>query len=294
MSHHILHILKHGCVLGKDRGFVTCQVEGEEEKRLPFEDLRAVIIAARGVTLTSSFVSAVLETDGIILHCNESYQPCGVTAPLGRVVDTKAYLHQAERPERLNNRLWQHLIRGKTVNQLKVLKKRQLSSPHLELAVKDDHFDEGNCARRYWQLYFPSIGWVSSSRDRRQDNAPNNMLNYGYAVLAALCHRSLLVHGLTPLLGVKHSTRYRADPLVYDLMEPFRPAVDLMMAEFMVGEDVSMKAWCKKIGTQLREQRVMHERFSLKIMDAIDASANSLARSYSEKSDKLFWLPELA
>jgi len=281
-------------MLGKDLGFVTCRVEGEEEKRLPFEDLRAVIIAARGVTLTSSFVSAVLETDGIILHCNESYQPCGVTAPLGRVVDTKAYLHQAERPERLNNRLWQHLIRGKTVNQLKVLKKRQLSSPHLELAVKDDHFDEGNCARRYWQLYFPSIGWVSSSRDRRQDNAPNNMLNYGYAVLAALCHRSLLVHGLTPLLGVKHSTRYRADPLVYDLMEPFRPAVDLMMAEFMVGEDVSMKAWCKKIGTQLREQRVMHERFSLKIMDAIDASANSLARSYSEKSDKPFWVPELA
>jgi CRISPR-associated protein Cas1 len=235
----------------------------------------------------------VLETDGIILHCNESYQPCGVTAPLGRVVDTRAYLHQAERPERLNNRLWQHLIRGKTVNQLKVLKKRQLTSPHLELALKDDYFDEGNCARRYWQLYFPSIGWVSSSRDRRQDNAPNNMLNYGYAVLSALCHRSLLVHGLTPLLGVKHSTRYRADPLVYDLMEPFRPAVDLMMAEFMVGEDVSMKAWCKKVGTELREQRVMHERFSLKLMDAIDASANSLARSYSEKSDKPFWVPEL-
>jgi len=293
MSHHILHVLKHGCVLGKDRGFITCRVEGEDEKRLPFEDLRAVIIAARGVTLTSSFVSAVLETDGIILHCNESYQPCGVTAPLGRVVDTKAYLHQAEQPERLNSRLWQHLIRGKTVNQLKVLKKRQLTSPHLELALKDGHFDEGNCARRYWQLYFPSIGWVSSSRDRRQDNAPNNMLNYGYAVLAALCHRSLLVHGLTPLLGVKHSTRYRADPLVYDLMEPFRPAVDLMMAEFMVGEDVSMKAWCKKVGTELREQRVMHERFSLKIMDAIDASANSLARSYSEKSDKPFWVPEL-
>jgi len=293
MSHHILHVLKHGCVLSRDRGFLVCRGEDKSENRIPHEDLRAVIIAARGVTLTSSFVSAVLETDGIILHCNESYQPCGVTAPLGRVVDTKAYLHQVERPERLNNRLWQHLLRGKTVNQLKVLKKRQLTSPHLELAVKDNHFDEGNCARRYWQLYFPSIGWVSSSRDRRQDNAPNNMLNYGYAVLAALCHRSLLVHGLTPLLGVKHSTRYRADPLVYDMMEPFRPAVDLMVAEFMVGEDVSMKAWCKKIGTQLREQRVMHERFSLKIMDAIDASANSLARSYSEKSDKPFWVPVL-
>ena len=233
MSQHILHVFKHGCVLSKDRGFLVCRGEDKSENRIPHEDMRAVIIAARGVTLTSSFVSAVLDTDGIILHCNEKYQPCGITVPLGRVIDNKAFLHQAERPVRLNNRLWQHLIRGKTVNQLKVLKKRQLSSPHLELAVKRDTFDEGNCARHYWQLYFPSIGWVSSSRDRKQDNAPNQMLNYGYAVLGALCHRSLLIHGLSPLLGVKHTTRYHADPLVYDMMEPYRPAVDLMMAEFM-------------------------------------------------------------
>ncbi len=72
-----------------------------------------------GATLTSNFISAVLETDGIILHCNESYQPCGVTAPLGRPID------------------------------------------------------EGNCARRYWQLYFPAIGWAATSRDRKEDTAPN-------------------------------------------------------------------------------------------------------------------------
>jgi CRISPR-associated protein Cas1 len=185
------------------------------------------------------------------------------------------------------------MLRGKTVNQLRVLKHRELTSPHLELAVRRDDFDEGNCARRYWQLYFPSIGWATSSRDRKQDNTPNQMLNYGYAVLAALCHRSLLVHGLSPLLGVKHTTRYHADPLVYDMMEPYRPAVDLMMAEFMVGPEVSMKSWCKKIGTELRERRVDHERFSIKLMDAIDASASSLANSYATKSADPFWVPEL-
>jgi CRISPR-associated protein Cas1 len=294
MSHHLLHVLKHGCVLSKDRGFLVCRGEDKTENRIPHEDVRAVIIAARGVTLTSHFISAILESDGIILHCNESYQPCGITTPLPRVTDLRAYLHQAERPTRLNNRLWQHLIRGKTVNQLKVLKKRQLKSPHLELAIKQDTFDEGNCARRYWQLYFPSIGWVSSSRDRKLDNAPNKMLNYGYAVLAALCHRGLLVHGLSPLLGIKHVPRFHSDPLVYDMMEPYRPLVDLMMAEFMVGEDISMKAWCKKVGTELREQRVAHDRYSLKLMDAIDASAASLARSYAEKSSELFWVPQLS
>jgi CRISPR-associated protein Cas1 len=98
---------------------------------------------------------------------------------------------------------------------------------------------------------------------------------------------------LLPQLGVHHKPRYRADPLVYDLMEPFRPAVELMLAEFMVQPEVSMKAWAKKVGTDLRERRVKHGAYTLKLMDAIDASANSLARAYAAASHRMFWLPEL-
>jgi len=72
------------------------------------------------------------------------------------------------------------MLRGKTLNQSRVLQHKQLRSPHLELALKQEVFDEGNCARRYWQLYFPAIGWSSSRRDRKEDTAPNQMLNYGY------------------------------------------------------------------------------------------------------------------
>lgn len=294
MSFHVLHVLQHGAILAKERGFIVCRGPDQPERRMPHEDLRAVIIAARGVTLTSNFVAAVLETDGVILHCNESYQPCGITAPLARVVDTRAYLNQVSRPKRLNERLWQRLLRGKTLNQRRVLAKRQLASPHLELALRTNQIDEGNCAKRYWQLYFPSIGWAATSRDRRENTAPNQMLNYGYTVLAALCHRSLLVHGLTPTLGVKHTTRYKADPLVYDLMEPFRPLVDMMLAEFMRAQDVSMKAWVRKVGTELREMRMPHKRYSLKLMDAIDVAASSMARSYSAMSAEPFWVPEAA
>jgi len=81
---------------------------------------------------------------------------------------------------------------------------------------------------------------------------------------------------------------------VYDLMEPYRPMVDMMLAEFMRAEDVSMKAWAKKVGTELRETRVAHERYSLKLMDAIDASASSMARCYSALSVEPFWVPEVA
>ena len=260
---------------------------------MPHEDVRAVIVAARGVCLTSNFMSAVLEANGIVLHCNEAFQPCGVTAPLTRVTDTTAFLRQAARPKRLNERLWQELLRGKTVNQLRVLKSQDLDCGQLRLALERNDIDEGNCAKRYWQLYFPTIGWGRTSRDRRDNTPPNQMLNYGYAVLSALCHRSLIVHGLSPLLGVKHTTRYRAHPLVYDLMEPFRPVVDQMLAEFLLEADVNMHAWCRKVGETLRLRRVSHEKFSLKLLDAVDASASSLARSYRENSAETFWVPEL-
>ena len=119
------------------------------------------------------------------------------------------------------------------------------------------------------------------------------MLNYGYAVLSALCHRSLLIHGLLPQLGVFHKPRFRSQPLVYDLMEAFRPAVELMLAEFMLEPEVSMKLWSKKVGRELRERRVSHGSYSLKLMDAIDASANSLARAYEQMTAESFWVPEL-
>ena len=293
MSWHILHVFKHGTLLAKENGFIICRGRDGTELRRPHDDIRAVIIAARGVTLTSNFISAVLERNGIILYCNELYRPCGVTVPLHRIVDSRAFLGQIARPKRFNERLWQRMLRGKTLNQQRVLERLQIHSPHLELALKSDSIDEGNCARRYWQLFFPSIGWAAGKRNSTGDTVFNQMLNYSYAVLGALCHRSLLIHGLTPTLGVKHAVRYRSTPLVFDLMEPFRPAVDAMLAEFVREKDCSMRTWAKKVGSGLRDFRVIHKRYSLKLMDAIDASASSLSRSYGEKAVSPFWVPEL-
>lgn len=296
MSYHILHILQHGAVLGKDRGFLTCRPpasSGAAEKRMPVEDIRAVVIAARGVTITSNAIGALLEAEAIVLHCNEKYEPCGVTAPLPRITDLRAFLHQTSRPARLNQQLWNRLLLGKTRNQQEVLRGHERFSAHLERALKSKKVDEGNCARKYWQLYFPAIGWGGSTRDRKLDTPPNRMLNYGYTVLATLCHRSLLVHGLSPLLGVGHLPRYRSAPLVYDVMEPYRPFVDRLLAEFMTGPDISAECWARFIGSRLRDFRVYHEQFSLKLMDGIDKTAATLARCYADLSPEPLWVPSL-
>jgi CRISPR-associated protein Cas1 len=298
MSYHVIHILTHGSTLARERGSLVCRPPktalNERVRELPLEDIRAVIIAARGVTLTSNAISGILEQDGMILHCDETYKPIGITAPLPRIIDTRAFMNQASQPRRLNDKLWQRLLIGKTVNQQAVLRERELFSAHLERALKKKEIDEGNCARHYWQLYFPSIGWGGSKRDRKINTPPNRMLNYGYTVLAALCHRSLIVHGLSPLLGVGHIPRYRSDALVYDLMEPYRPFVDCMLAEFMQqSPEITEEAWCRKIGQDLRERRIEREPYSLKLLDAIDKSASTLSDSYSHLSPDHLWVPSL-
>ena len=115
MSHHILHVFQHGAILGRERGFITCRADGQVERRLPLDDVRAVIIAARGVTISSNFLSGLLETDAIVLHCDERYQPCGWTAPLARTVDLKTFQNQTAKPKRLNEKLWHEMLRGKTL-----------------------------------------------------------------------------------------------------------------------------------------------------------------------------------
>jgi CRISPR-associated protein Cas1 len=293
MSFHVLHILQHGALLSKDRGFIVCRGQDGAERRLPHTDLRAVVIAARGVTLTSHFVSSILETDGLVLHCNERYQPCGITVGLPRVVDLTAFLSQVSQPKKLTEKLWQRMLEGKTENQLGVLRKLGLESKYLEKSLKSGKIDEGNCARRYWKLYFPAIAADTARRDQDESTATNQMLNYGYAVLSALCHRSLLIHGLLPTLGVKHMPRYRSTPLVFDVMEPFRPMVDLMLADFQKAGGGDMKAWAKKVGSELRETRLRHSRYSVKLMDAIDISMSSLARSFAARKPGEFWVPVL-
>jgi CRISPR-associated protein Cas1 len=298
MSYHVVHVLTHGALLAKERGMLICRPPKDSEdgleRKLPLEDIRAVVIAARGVTLTSNAVAAILEQDGVILHCNESYRPVGVTMPLPRIIDPRAYLNQADRPKRLNDRLWQKLLLGKTANQQRVLRQQDRFSAYLERAMKKKAVDEGNCARHYWQLYFPSIGWGATRRDRKLETPPNRMLNYGYTVLSALCHRALLVHGLSPLLGVGHVTRYRADALVYDVMEPYRPFVDGLLAEFLrSGDECSESSWCRHIGSQLRLRRVEREPFSLKLLDAIEKTASTLAQAYAQLSPDPLWLPSL-
>ena len=96
---------------------------------------------------------------------------------------------------------------------------------------------EGRAAAFYWQNLF---GHIKGFRRDREGVPPNNLLNYGYAILRAVVARSLVGSGLLPTFGIHHHNRYNAYCLADDIMEPYRPYVDKLVAEIVdSGADIT-------------------------------------------------------
>ena len=264
------------------------------EKRCALEDLRAVIIAARGVSFSSDILSALCRNGTVILHCDDKYCPCGVTAPLAHTTRGTALVRQCALDSALHHRLWEKISADKVDNQSRVLRLLDIAEV-IPRRAGGGSPDEAAAARFYWPRYFAAIGSPDERRDRHGDTSGNHMLNYGYAVLTALVHRAIAGHGLLPEIGFHHLPSFAGFPLVYDLMEPFRPFVDFILADFVRGSDgfPDFSAWCKTIARALLEVRVTTPRGVLKLLYAVDAYVETIAGCLEKNSAGTYWSPIL-
>jgi CRISPR-associated endonuclease Cas1 len=72
-----------------------------------------------------------------------------------------------------------------------------------------------------------------SGSNRHATHPVNAMLNYAYAALESEVRIALVGHGVDPTIGYLHASYPNRLALVYDLMEPLRPRVDLLVLEFV-------------------------------------------------------------
>jgi len=93
-----------------------------------------------------------------------------------------------------------------------------------------DNF-EARAAAHYWKNLFSD--YIPDFTRDRDGIPPNNMLNYGYAILRAAVARALVGSGLLPTLGIFHRNQYNAYCLADDIMEPYRPFVDRAVFEYL-------------------------------------------------------------
>ena len=282
MSYHIIHVLGHGSSLSADRGCLVCRGDGVE-KRAPLSDILAVIIAARGVAFTSDAISRIVSNKGIVLHCDENYRPCGKTVPLPAVIHQDIFARQIALAPAAADAMWERVVKAKTSNQAAVLDLYGAAHTLREQALSGK-LDEGNAARHYWQRYFALYGRKGpAARETRGAEHPvNQMLNYSYAVISAIIHRSLLAHGLNPELGIHHRFRFKAEPLLYDMMEPLRPVCDLLLLSYYRAnrrKDIGL--WVKHVAAELLEYKLtMTDGRKFKLITAIDRYIESLGGAF--------------
>lgn len=213
-------------------------------KRIPIEDIGVVVLDNKQITITQGALGAMLDNNVAVVTCDEHRMPSGLMLPLeGNTTQSERFRDQIEASLPLKKQLWQQTIQAKILNQSSVLyRQRGLDCGNMETwakQVKSGDTDnlEGRAAAFYWQNLF---GEIKGFRRDREGVPPNNLLNYGYAILRAVVARSLVGSGLLPTLGIHHHNRYNAYCLADDIMEPYRPYVDKLVAEIVdSGVDIS-------------------------------------------------------
>jgi CRISPR-associated protein Cas1 len=225
----VVDIATDGRHLAAHRGFMIVSEQKQEVGRIPLDDIAAVIVHAHGVTWSTSLAVALAERGAPLVLCGPNHQPVGVFLPLDGHHGQNARIRSqwdAGRP--LAKQLWSRVVTAKIRWQAAVLEATGRERAALDMMLRrvrsgDPENVEAQAARRYWPL-------LLGTTFRRDREAPdiNSLLNYGYTVMRSLVARSVVAAGLHPSIGIHHANRGNAFALADDLVEPFRPLVDLL------------------------------------------------------------------
>ena len=267
----------------------------EATKTIPIEDIGIVVLDNKRITITQGVMEALLENNAAIVTCNESHLPIGMHLPLvGNSTQTERMRNQIEASLPLKKQLWQQTISAKILNQATILKQirgsevRNMLKWASEVKSGDSENLEARAAVYYWQNAFPMIENFSRSRE---GVSPNNLLNYGYAILRAIVARALVSSGLLTTLGIHHRNKYNAYCLADDIMEPYRPYVDRLVMQ-LYDKYPDCEELTKELKAELLQIPVLDVMISNKrspLMIAVSITTSSLQKCYAGESRKIIY-----
>lgn len=210
-------------------------------RTIPIEDIGVVVIDNKRITLTSAILEVLLENNCAVITCDKRSMPVGLLLPLaGNTTQAERFQDQIGASLPLRKQLWQQTVKQKILNQAEVLQTYSHASikPMQVMAAEvrsgDTENKEAQAAAYYWKNVFVDIPDFVRGRE---GDPPNNLLNYGYAILRAIIARALVSSGMLPTLGIHHHNRYNAYCLADDIMEPYRPFVDELVIQIMESVD---------------------------------------------------------
>ena len=286
---------------------ITEETEDYEKEELseittvPIEDIGVMILDHGQVTLTHGLVDGLLENNVALVTCNRKHHPTGLMLPLdGGHTQSRRFQEQIKASEPLKKQLWQQTISAKIRNQAAMLRLKGVPITNMlnwakKVRSGDPDNYEARAAAYYWKNLFPDAVNESMSegmfiRDR-DGEPPNQLLNYGYAILRAIVARGLVASGLLPTLGIHHHNKYNAYCLADDIMEPYRPFVDhLVYIIVRNGEDFyELSTSIKKQLLQIATTDIIIEGKRSPLMVGLQRTTLSLAKCYEGELRKIIY-----
>ncbi|MBL0899472.1 MAG: type II CRISPR-associated endonuclease Cas1 [Reyranella sp.] len=279
MPSRIVEIAEDGRHLAVDRGFMTVSAEGAEIGRVPLDDVGGLIVNAHGCTYSNNLIVRLAERGAAILVCGANHNPVAWVWPVVMHHEQRSRIEsQIEATRPLAKRLWQSVVQAKIRQQgaaLAALGREGADGFDLmarRVGSGDPDNMEAQAARRYWPLLFgPDF------RRDREEQGINAMLNYGYAVLRAATARAVCGAGLHPAIGLNHKSEDMA--LIDDLMEPFRPMIDLMVSRAVDAGHTGVTKETKRYLASVASVDMQTERGRTPVFTCLERLAQSLARS---------------
>ena len=273
-------------------------IKKEAERTIPIEDIGVVVLDNRRITITSGAMEALLENNCAVITCNQKSMPVGLLLPLcGNTTQNERFRSQLEASLPLRKQLWQQTIKQKILNQEHVLRINTAQETKCmrvwsnDVRSGDSDNLEARAAAYYWKNVFTT--YPNFVRDR-EGTPPNNLLNYGYAILRAIIARALVGSGLLPTLGIHHHNRYNAYCLADDIMEPYRPYVDQLVLDIIQCNleisDITRDLKMQLLGIPMLDVVINGKRSPLMI--AVQQTTASLAKCFAGEIKRISY-PEM-
>ena len=268
-------------------------IEQAEKITVPLEDISAVLIESPQVTLTAHAAAAMASHGITVFLCDEKHLPNSQILPINRYCrQRKLLMAQYEMGKPLQKQLWQQIISQKIWNQSECLRLSGKAGWEelRQMAGRVLSNDSDNREAVAAACYFPSL--FGSRFFRGSDDSRNAALNYGYAILRGAIARNLVIHGLEPCMGLHHRSELNNFNLADDLIEPFRPIVDLFVFQHFAENDDVLTPRQKASLFNLTNYLVKQAGKQYRVMLSISRSCTALAASIAEQK-LLLELPEL-
>lgn len=214
-------------------------IKTDGEHSLAVEDISALLLESRQSTITTAALSLLGQCGCAVFVCDEKHVPCAVLTPYSQHSRQLAVAEsQLSLGEVLKKHLWQSIVVAKINNQAECLRLcgNDKAAEGLDaIAASVRSGDSGNAEAQAAARYFPAL--FQKGFTRSADNGINSALNYGYAILRGCMVRYLASYGFLPMLGLHHKSELNSFNLADDMMEPFRPVVDLMTYTLFNSDD---------------------------------------------------------